>query len=179
MWTTGSAWSDEAVALMRAKWTDGLSATQIAGVLGRDLNVKKTRNAVIGKLHRLGLAGRVQRHNSKQRPPPRPRPVRVPTFSTTPPAPLPSALKTIAALGPIDPALGVLKLSRFTCRHPIGDPKHDGFAFCGRTCEETYCAEHMRLNYQAPSRSTSQHRAAERLAFYLDSRGRRQAAAAI
>ncbi len=46
-------WNDERVATLRKLWTDGLSASQIAKQLGG-----VTRNAVIGKVHRLGLAGR-------------------------------------------------------------------------------------------------------------------------
>src|SRR5947199_4794757 len=46
-------WTDERVALLKKLWLDGLSASQIAKQLGG-----VTRNAVIGKVHRLGLSGR-------------------------------------------------------------------------------------------------------------------------
>ena len=46
-------WNEERVALLRKLWTEGLSASQIAKQLGG-----VTRNAVIGKVHRLGLSGR-------------------------------------------------------------------------------------------------------------------------
>ena len=48
-------WSDERVEQLRKLWEAGLSASQIAAELG---NV--TRNAVIGKVHRLGLSGRAK-----------------------------------------------------------------------------------------------------------------------
>ncbi len=48
-------WTDERVELLKKLWQDGLSASQIAAELG---NV--TRNAVIGKVHRLGLSGRAK-----------------------------------------------------------------------------------------------------------------------
>ena len=51
----GLGWSDERVELLKRLWGDGLSASQIAGQLGGI-----TRNAVIGKVHRLGLAGRAK-----------------------------------------------------------------------------------------------------------------------
>ena len=51
----GATWTDERVELLKKLWTDGLSASQIAAELG---NV--TRNAVIGKVHRLGLSGRAK-----------------------------------------------------------------------------------------------------------------------
>src|ERR1700747_2868372 len=46
-------WSDDRVEQLKLLWTEGLSASQIARALGG-----VTRNAVIGKVHRLGLAGR-------------------------------------------------------------------------------------------------------------------------
>lgn len=48
-----SEWSDERVLKLKSLWTAGLSASQIARALGG-----VTRNAVIGKLYRLGLVGR-------------------------------------------------------------------------------------------------------------------------
>ena len=46
-------WTDERVDTLKKLWLDGLSASQIAKQLGG-----VTRNAVIGKVHRLGLSGR-------------------------------------------------------------------------------------------------------------------------
>ena len=48
------SWTDERVELLKKMWTDGQSASQIAKELGG-----VTRNAVIGKVHRLGLSNRV------------------------------------------------------------------------------------------------------------------------
>ena len=48
------SWTDERVALLTKLWGEGLSASQIAGRLSHGV----TRNAVIGKVHRLNLAGR-------------------------------------------------------------------------------------------------------------------------
>ena len=48
-------WTDERVELLKKLWADGLSASQIAAELGGI-----TRNAVIGKVHRLGLSGRAK-----------------------------------------------------------------------------------------------------------------------
>ncbi|MEO1707438.1 MAG: GcrA family cell cycle regulator, partial [Pseudomonadota bacterium] len=47
------AWTDERVELLKKYWAEGLSASQIANKMGG-----VTRNAVIGKVHRLGLSGR-------------------------------------------------------------------------------------------------------------------------
>src|SRR5436309_13039421 len=58
-------WTDERVEMLKKLWADGLSASQIAAELGGI-----TRNAVIGKVHRLGLSGRAKSPSSAA---PRPR----------------------------------------------------------------------------------------------------------
>ena len=72
-------WTDERVELLKKLWSEGLSASQIAAQLG-----SVTRNAVIGKVHRLKLssrgrstaAPRVRRRPSWVRPPQRARAAR-------------------------------------------------------------------------------------------------------
>ena len=49
------SWTDERVELLKKMWSDGQSASQIAKELGG-----VTRNAVIGKVHRLNLPGRAK-----------------------------------------------------------------------------------------------------------------------
>ena len=70
------AWTDERVELLKKLWAEGLSASQIAGRLGG-----VTRNAVIGKVHRLGLSGRATSSRSSS---PRPRRTHVPRANRTP-----------------------------------------------------------------------------------------------
>src|SRR5919204_2234786 len=65
------SWTDERVEHLKKLWAEGLSASQIAGELGGI-----TRNAVIGKVHRLGLSGRAQAPSSAA---PRPRKPRAPS----------------------------------------------------------------------------------------------------
>src|SRR5688572_16188365 len=66
------SWTDERVELLKRLWTEGLSASQIAGRLGGGV----TRNAVIGKVHRLNLSGRAPQPRSSV---PRPRRTREPS----------------------------------------------------------------------------------------------------
>lgn len=63
-------WTDERVELLKKLWMEGLSASQIAGVLGEGV----TRNAVIGKVHRLKLSGRAKPASSAPRARTAPRP---------------------------------------------------------------------------------------------------------
>ena len=63
-------WTDERVELLKKLWMEGLSASQIAGELGEGV----TRNAVIGKVHRLKLSARAKPTNTAPRSRPAARP---------------------------------------------------------------------------------------------------------
>jgi len=76
-------WTEERVELLKKLWLEGLSASQIAGVLGEGV----TRNAVIGKVHRLKLSGRAKPASSaapRVRPAPRPAARRIASPSASP-----------------------------------------------------------------------------------------------
>jgi GcrA cell cycle regulator len=152
------SWTDERVELLKKLWADGLSASQIANELG---NV--TRNAVIGKVHRLGLSGRAKSPSSaapRQRKPRvhahmlRMRPAtRGNTALATVPGydldlePEPELIENII---PIGQRCSLLELTDDKCRWPIGDPGSVDFFFCGGKPSEglPYCAYHSRVAYQ-------------------------------
>ncbi|MGH6828372.1 MAG: GcrA family cell cycle regulator [Rhizomicrobium sp.] len=131
-------WSDDRVEQLRTLWTEGLSASQIARAMGG-----VTRNAVIGKVHRLGLAGRAMPARAE-----RPR-VSVPK---TPRAHVPPA--PVIEEDPLTLEDGnfatVLTISDRMCRWPIGDPAANEFHFCGRAPKpgSPYCDAHARKAYQ-------------------------------
>ena len=54
--TPEMAWTNEKTEQLKKLWAEGHTASQIARMLGDDIS----RNAVIGKAHRLNLAGRTQ-----------------------------------------------------------------------------------------------------------------------
>ena len=152
-------WTEERVNTLRKLWTEGLSASQIAKQLGG-----VTRNAVIGKVHRLGLAGRATPSRPAKRPVRAARPRIVsPTAPRLRPAPgLPPVI--VPQLEPLRGEDGrtatVLSLNERMCKFPIGDPNDADFAFCGRdACSGPYCQDHARLAYQpsqARKRRTSE-----------------------
>jgi len=76
-----AGWTDERVETLKKLWMEGLSASQIAGELGEGV----TRNAVIGKVHRLKLSARAKPTNTapRARPAARPAPRRVASPSAT------------------------------------------------------------------------------------------------
>lgn len=68
--TQSTGWTDDRVELLKKLWMEGLSASQIAGELGEGV----TRNAVIGKVHRLKLSARAKPTNTTPRARPAARP---------------------------------------------------------------------------------------------------------
>jgi GcrA cell cycle regulator len=153
-------WTDERVELLKKLWIEGLSASQIAAELGGI-----TRNAVIGKVHRLGLSGRARSPSSAA---PRPRKPRVATHTMRVAArpairgntalarlqafdidfePEPAAVENVVPMGQ---RCTLLDLSEAKCRWPVGDPGANDFFFCGgKTAENVpYCAYHSRIAYQ-------------------------------
>ena len=143
-----SNWSDERVELLKKLWADGLSASQIATKLG-----EVTRNAVIGKVHRLGLAGRATTSRIRTA---RPRSAALscarPTAKV---AHFPCerhdarAFDRIARRIPeLEPApdgqFKLIDLTESMCHWPIGDPMEEGFCFCARekAIDAPYCPAH-------------------------------------
>ena len=153
------AWTDERVELLKKLWAEGLSASQIAARLGG-----VTRNAVIGKVHRLGLSGRATSSRSSS---PRPRRSHVPRpgrassllFGTRGATALKPhyEVEPDLALAPLEELViplneraSIVTLKEAMCRWPIGDPGEPEFHFCGRkTCASLpYCEHHARMAYQ-------------------------------
>ena len=141
-------WTEERVALLRKLWTEGLSASQIAKQLGG-----VTRNAVIGKVHRLGLAGRATPSRPAKRPV---RLARPRIIGPSAPRLRPASLAPSVFIPQLEPLRNedgkfatVLTLNEQMCKFPIGDPNEADFAFCGRASScGPYCADHARLAYQ-------------------------------
>src|SRR3982751_1469338 len=153
-------WTDDRVEQLKKLWEAGLSASQIAAELG---NV--TRNAVIGKVHRLGLSGRAKSPSSAaprpRQAPPAPqlirggRPVsrgntaRAHAFEVEM-EPDPIAFDNVV---PMSQRLTLLELNEATCHWPVGDPSSPEFFFCGGKALTglPYCAHHSRVAYQPAS----------------------------
>jgi GcrA cell cycle regulator len=160
------SWTDERVDTLKRLWTDGLSASQIAASLG-----EVTRNAVIGKIHRLGLSGRARtgqpavgvQHKAKPAAPAMRRAIRptVASVGNTALAAEPTYAvasrpepEQQAEIVPIGQRVTIMMLTEQTCRWPIGDPGSEGFTFCGRRSDTgiPYCTAHARIAYQPAER---------------------------
>jgi GcrA cell cycle regulator len=131
-----AGWSDGRVTTLKSLWRGGQSASQIAKTLGG-----VTRNAVIGKIHRLGLSGRAapsQPARARVARPPRP------AAAARPQRPKVPAAIVAAPAAPEEPGAiaSMTALGAHTCRWPIGDPKAQDFSFCGRLANGPYCPAH-------------------------------------
>lgn len=162
------SWTDERVEMLTNLWAEGLSASQIATQLGG-----VSRNAVIGKVHRLKLSSRGRtpsnqpRHKKTVRSDGATRPsVRnggsrrtVTTvigatalqqqFETDAVA-RPVIKRAVDVVVPISRRLALVELNEKTCKWPIGDPLREDFHFCGNESGETgpYCNYHASLAFQ-------------------------------
>jgi GcrA cell cycle regulator len=154
------SWTDERVDLLRKLWLEGLSASQIARELANGI----TRNAVIGKVHRLGMSGRVKAANPASS---RPRiktmrpahsrssgPImRGNTALAMRPQPMEAPQPIEEIVVPIAEMVTILELKEAMCRWPVGDPTTAEFRFCGAKksvsgTSSPYCPYHSRIAYQ-------------------------------
>lgn len=155
---TTETWTPERVEQLRSFVVNGLTCSQIAAQIG------VTRNAVIGKIHRLGLSpGRPP--GSAARPcPPRLRQPRAANqrrllrLMWSGGARVADAAAAPAAVDSAQPC-SLLDLDRGKCRWPLGESANGAgdFVFCGNTAVDgfSYCAGHARMAYRAPARRSA------------------------
>jgi GcrA cell cycle regulator len=134
-------WNEERIEALTKMWREGFSASQVARQLGG-----VSRSAVIGKIHRLGIAGR----DAPTRPMggrPSTRVRATPGGVRRPQAP--RAPRELVASQPraafeVGPTASIHSLTVHACRWPIGEPDQAGFGFCGRlrSGHPSYCAGH-------------------------------------
>jgi GcrA cell cycle regulator len=137
------SWTDERVVLLKKLWGEGKTAAEIAKELG-----DVTRNAVIGKAHRLKLSSRVSpiQQNAKKVQPKAANEGKRPPRRVANDALMASIKVKRVSLADLGPRM---------CRWPLGDPQEDDFSFCG--CEIVpslpYCLDHAKVAYQSASKA--------------------------
>lgn len=176
-------WTDERVERLTKLWAEGLSASQIAAQLG-----DVSRNAVIGKVHRLNLPGRAKSGGTAATARPAPKrpapaaPVQRPaTFQQQRPqaaAPRPAARPATVAkddfefdalvptelptagnvILPTSLKLALTELTERTCKWPVGDPLADDFHFCG--CEAAESSPYCKFHAKMAYQPVSERRRA-------------------
>ena len=129
------AWTDDRVEKLSELWDKGLSASQIAKELAEGV----TRNAVIGKAHRMGLASR-------------PSPVKSGSAKIAAVAAKKKGApkKALSKAPPASGKISILDLTESKCKWPIGHPGEENFHFCGKPSQPKlpYCANHCIEAYQ-------------------------------
>ena len=139
------SWSQEREEKLRELWKKGHSASQIASMLG-----DTTRNAVIGKAHRLNLEARMT-SKKKQVTPGKQKNSSLKEYKT-------QKLGRKARFKALlldknfeeENPLKLEELTDKTCRWPIGHPHEENFYFCGRQSMEKlpYCKLHVLYAFQ-------------------------------
>ena len=138
------SWTEEKVAKLKELWGKGSTASQIAEIIGGI-----SRNAVIGKAHRLNLSSKIktrnassiqnydnnsEENNSKQK---RGRK---------------SKFKSLIIEKDFEPEnpKKLEELDESSCKWPIGHPEEENFYFCGRSSlkDFSYCKLHLLYAYQ-------------------------------
>ena len=138
------SWTDEKVEKLRDLWTKGHTASEISGMLG-----DTTRNAVIGKAHRLNLEERApskNKSNSEKKDPAKYQPKLRGSAGRK------SKFKSILLDKNFDPEnpTSLENLTDQTCKWPSGHPDEQNFYFCGRKPVDAfpYCKLHILYAYQ-------------------------------
>tara|TARA_B110000305_G_scaffold47029_1_gene50168 strand:+ start:661 stop:1116 length:456 start_codon:yes stop_codon:yes gene_type:complete len=137
------SWTHERIEHLKKLWEAGHTASSIATELGGI-----TRNAVIGKAHRLGLSGRMK---SKSK---------VSSVSIVRRKKMPANRNskiielTTSVSEPMNP-ISFAGIKDGLCRWPLGEPEDLDFKFCGRSSNDgvVYCDEHHSLAYQPLSQT--------------------------
>ena len=138
------SWTEEKVKKLRELWTKGLTASEIAGTLG-----DTTRNAVIGKAHRLNLEERApskaklgseKKQTNNSQPKLRGLVSRKSKFNS---------ILLDKDFEPENPT-ALENLTDQTCKWPTGHPDEENFYFCGRKPVDSipYCKLHVLYAYQ-------------------------------
>ena len=135
------SWDEKKIEILKKEWGRGKTASQIAELIGG-----VSRNAVIGKAHRLNLSGKIQTKKSSS--------------LTTNNNESKTSRRTLRRgkfksliiekdFEPENPKQ-LEELDENSCKWPIGHPNEDNFYFCGRTSlkDFSYCKLHLLYAFQ-------------------------------
>ena len=142
------SWNEEKISKLKELWGKGSTASQIAEIIGGI-----SRNAVIGKAHRLKLSSKIktrnasssqdfesdlEENNSKQKQGKK------------------SKFKSLLIEKNFEPEnpKKLEELDESSCKWPVGHPEEESFYFCGRSSlkEFSYCKLHLLYAYQPKGR---------------------------
>ena len=139
------SWTPETVDLLKKLWGSGKTASQIAEIIGG-----VSRNAVIGKAHRLNLSAKIKTRsvsNSNKN---------TITQETNKKISRKSKFKSLLLDKNFEPAknLKLEELTEKTCKYMEGHPDEKNSSFCGRATVDkfSYCPLHLMIIFQPKSK---------------------------
>lgn len=154
------SWTINSISKLKKLWDKGISTSEIGNKLGF------SKNAVVGKAHRLGLKSRsntvIKKIKRKKTVPPKTKAAITKTEKVAAtPKTTEKASKTASA--PITPikakakssskkskhVVEMMDLKKNMCRWPLGDPRSSDFSFCGEPTfkNKPYCLTHCTEAY--------------------------------
>jgi len=142
------SWNEQKVNKLKELWGNGSTASQIAEIIGGI-----SRNAVIGKAHRLNLSSKIKTKNSSSRQ----------SFNINSEENNPkqkqgrkAKFKSLIIEKDFEPEnpKKLEELDETSCKWPIGHPEEKSFYFCGRSSlkDFSYCKLHLLYAYQAKNK---------------------------
>ncbi len=145
------SWTPELIKELKKLWKKGLTTGEIGRVIGM------SKNAVVGKAHRLGLESRPSPIKREEAPKKEKAP-RVIKKEVKPAVKKeqPVVLETAEPVKPVkktklgkNKGVKLVDLKPTSCRWPEGDPKDPDFHFCGKEAVpgKSYCEEHCAVAY--------------------------------
>ena len=141
------SWTEEKVSKLRDLWGKGNTASEIAKIIGGI-----SRNAVIGKAHRLNLSAKIKTrsHYSHKKNLKTEENQKIHRKSRK------SKFRSLLLDANFEPArnLSLEELTENTCKYGQGHPDEKNFSFCGRKVVEkySYCPLHMLMVWQTRDR---------------------------
>ena len=138
------SWTDEKVAKLKELWGSGKTASQIAEIIGG-----VTRNAVIGKSHRMNLSAKIKTRSSSNN-----QNINKENFNeiTNPKRTRKNRFKSLIIEKDFEPEnpKQLEELDENSCKWPMGHPNEKNFYFCGRSSlkDFSYCKLHLLYAYQ-------------------------------
>ena len=142
------SWNEEKVAKLKELWGKGSTASQIAEIIGGI-----SRNAVIGKAHRLNLSSKIKTRNSSS----------TQNFqnnleenNSKQGRGRKNKFQSLIIEKDFEPEnpKKLEELDESSCKWPIGHPEEQSFYFCGRSSlkDFSYCKLHLLYAYQPKGR---------------------------